>query len=159
MNHCGGLSLRRGHVERIEHPIRCHLLADLPAHRASAPHVNDHGQIDEPSPGGYISHVGDPERVGCIGNELALDQIGGGSLFLVSLCGDGEIAPLRYAAQPRHAHQARDTVATQLRPAYVVFDHRSLAQLGMNLGGTMDRIAGCVNQFDMRAKCSVPDGA
>ena len=46
-----------------------------PAHYPAAEHVEDDGELEEAAPGRDVRDVGDPERVGAVGRELALDEV------------------------------------------------------------------------------------
>ena len=47
-----------------------------PADHAPAPGIEHDGQEQEPRPGRDVGDVGDPELIGTLGNEVALDEIG-----------------------------------------------------------------------------------
>ena len=80
-----GPPLLQRHVQRREHELGGHLLADRPADDAPAPDVEHDGQEDEAGPGGHVGHVGHPQLVRTVGHELALDQIGRRALPLIAL--------------------------------------------------------------------------
>ena len=49
---------------------------ELPADDPAAEHVEDEGEEDDPLPAAQVGQVGDPQLVGPLGGEVALDEVG-----------------------------------------------------------------------------------
>ena len=75
VDHAVGPPLPERHVEGIEHELRAQVVGHGPAHHAAAEGIQHNSEVQEPGPGGDVGDVRDPEPIGCIGGEVALDQI------------------------------------------------------------------------------------
>src|SRR5690606_27066068 len=64
-----------GHVERLEDELGPEMRAHRPADDASAPNVEHNREIEESTPGRYVSDVGDPELVRAGSVKLPPDEI------------------------------------------------------------------------------------
>ena len=62
-----GLARAQRHVQRRQHEIGRHRLAECPADDAPAPDVEHDGQVDEAGPGRDVGHVGHPQLVRAVG--------------------------------------------------------------------------------------------
>src|SRR5579863_2387630 len=51
------------------------MIRHCPANDASTEDVENDGEEQESAPGRYVGDVGDPELVGCIGGEFALNEV------------------------------------------------------------------------------------
>lgn len=99
MDHCRGRSLHDGHVERRRDERCPQVCCDSPTHDLAAPHVEHDGQIEEAHPRRNVRDVSDPQRIGPIGHELSVDQVGSRSRRAVT--------PRRYGPfPPAHSCQA-----------------------------------------------------
>ena len=76
VDHVRRAALGERHVERVEDEVGAQVRRHRPADDATAPRVEDDGQVQEAGPGRDVRDVGDPELIGTGGDELALDQIG-----------------------------------------------------------------------------------
>ena len=70
-----GLARMQGLLQRIEHEVGVHRTTDPPADDAPGKHIDHEGHIQPALPGRDVGEVRDPELVGPIGLELALDPI------------------------------------------------------------------------------------
>ena len=75
VDHAVGAALPEGHVEGIEHEPCAQVIGHGPADHAAAEGVQHDGEEEEPGPGGDVGDVRDPEPIGCVGGEVALDQV------------------------------------------------------------------------------------
>src|SRR5690349_13766878 len=54
-------TLLDGHVQRVEHELGAEMGRHRPADDATTPNVEHDGEVEEPSPGGDVRDIGDPE--------------------------------------------------------------------------------------------------
>jgi len=101
-----GLALLDGHVQRAEHQISRHALADGPADDAAAPDVQHHRQIQEARPRRNVGHVRHPELVRPVGDEATLHQIWRRPLTRIALGGHDKAVPTTDATDAGFSHQA-----------------------------------------------------
>jgi hypothetical protein len=66
---------RGGHLERVEDELAAHVRRDLPTHDHAAVDVEDEGQARGAGVAADVGQIADPELVGRLGAEAALDQV------------------------------------------------------------------------------------
>ena len=135
-----GLARMQGLLQRIEHEVGVHRTTDPPADDAPGEHVDHEGHVQPALPGRDVGEVRDPELVGSIGLELAVDPIPGSRLR----GRDGRAYGLATAgaAQPLAAHQ----------PLHGAAGHRHAfaLQLAPDLVGAVDLQVGVPDALDVR---------
>ena len=67
-----GASRVQRHVQRCNYQVTGHTLPEGPTLHLAALHIHHHGQVQEPSPGGHIGHIGHPQLIDTRGRELTL---------------------------------------------------------------------------------------
>jgi hypothetical protein len=144
------LPLLQRHVQRGEHEVSRHLLADRPADDAPAPDVEHNRQEDEAGPGGYVGHVGHPQLVRTVGRELALDQVGRRALTLIAPGGHDEAAPSADATDGVDPHQSRHALAAD--------PHALIEQLGTYARHAIGRVRLGVDLANALDQYGVVDG-
>ena len=110
VDHAVGPPLPEGHVEGIEHEPRAQVVGHGPAHHAAAEGIQHDGEEQEPGPGRDVGDVRDPEPVGCVGAEVALDQVRRRTGARIPCRRPRSLAPAD-APQAGTAHQSGDALA------------------------------------------------
>ena len=75
VDHAVGATLPERHVEGVEHELRAQVVSHGPADHAAAEGIQHDGEVQEPRPGGDVGDVRNPEPIGCVGGEVALNQV------------------------------------------------------------------------------------
>ena len=101
---------RERHVECIEHELGAQMRRHRPADDATAPGVEDDGEEEKAGPGRDVRDVGDPQPVGAVGVEVALDQIGRGTRIAIASGRRDPLAPAN-PRQPGRTHEPRHPLA------------------------------------------------
>ncbi len=90
--------------------------ANGPAHHATAEDIEDHRQVEKAlPPRGHVRDIGDPELVGRMRGERALNQVGGWLGGRIALRGVERTPPMA-SDQTRLSHQPRDALAPTRGP-------------------------------------------
>jgi len=139
VDHAVGATLPEGHVEGIEHEPRAQVIGHGPVDHAAAEGIQHDGEEQEPGPGRDVGDVRDPEPIGCVGGEVALDQV---------RCRPGARIPCRRprslasadAPQARTAHQSGDPLAAH--------SAAPSDELGMDAGSTVGALRDAVDLAD-----------
>ena len=63
--------------QRGEDQVGAFVGGNVPGDDALGEHIDDEGDVAEPGPGTRVGEVGDPNPVGRLGPELALEQVAG----------------------------------------------------------------------------------
>jgi len=71
-------------LQRVKHEIRTHRAGQAPPQYHSVDHVDDERDMDDGGPRRDVDEVGDPELVGTLGLEPALDHRSAGRAALSS---------------------------------------------------------------------------
>ena len=72
------------HVERVEDELGAEVCRHRPADDAPTPGIEHDGEVEEARPRRDVRDVGDPERSGAGGDEVALDEIGRGPSIVIA---------------------------------------------------------------------------
>src|SRR5215217_2132852 len=67
---------RERHPQRIEHEIGAHVTGQLPADDPAAVDVDDEAEEQQAFPAAQVGEVRDPQLIGLLGGEVALDAVG-----------------------------------------------------------------------------------
>ena len=136
-----GLACVQRLLERIEHEVRSHRTAHLPAHDAPRKHVDHEGYIQPALPRRDIREVRDPELVWSLGSELPIDLVQRARRLAVADRRSHHLAT-HHTAQPLPTHQSLDGAARYAR-AFT-------AQLPPDLVSTVDLHVGVPDALDLR---------
>ena len=150
VDHAVGPTLPERHVEGIEHELCAQVVGHGPADHAAAEGIQHDGEVQEPGPGGDVGDVRDPEPIGCVGGEVALDQIRCRSGTRIPYRRPCPLAPTD-APQAGTAHQSGDPLAAH---SVALSD-----EFGMDAGGAVGPARGAVDVTDAIEHCSVALGA
>ena len=100
-----GLALAERHPQGVEHQVGAHVGGQLPADDLAGEGVDHEGEERRALPGAQVGEVADPEPVGALGAEVALDQVGPAVGLGVGFCrAPGLPTPLG-ALDPGLSHQ------------------------------------------------------
>lgn len=102
------------HFQRIQHQLGAQMIGHRPADDLAAPGIQHDGEVQKAACRRYEGDVRHPELVRPGGDEVPIDQIRGGSGFLVPPCGRHPGAPAAGADQSGRAHQSGDALAPVL---------------------------------------------
>ena len=105
------LAARQGHPQRIEDEAGAHVRRKLPAADPPAEHVDDEAEEHHPLMAAHVGEVGDPQRVGPIGGEVAVDEIGAARRRGIGDRRAPRLAAPLGALDGVRVHQALDVVA------------------------------------------------
>jgi len=147
VNHRLRLSRHQGHVQRLYHQVRCHALAEGPAHNLAAVHVDDHRQVQEPGPRRYVGHVGHPQLVDVSSYELTFHQVGCRSMAHITFSGPAETASPAHPTYLRQAHQAGN--------AFAAGHNACLLQLSADAWHAVGLVAGDKGCADLRRQSGI----
>jgi hypothetical protein len=93
------------HLQRVEHQFGPQMVGHGPADDLAAPGIQNHCEIEKTARRRHEGDVGNPELVRPESSEIAVDQVGCRSGFLVPPCGNDRAAPAAGTNQPGGAHQ------------------------------------------------------
>ena len=150
VDHAVGPALPEGHVEGIEHEPRAQVVGHGPAHHAAAEGIQHDGEEQEPGPGGDVGDVRDPEPIGCVGAEVALDQVRRRTGARIPCRRPRPLASAD-APQAGTAHQSGDPLAAH---SAALSD-----ELGMDAGSAVGALRDAVDLTDAIEQCPVALGA
>lgn len=103
------LALRDGHVQRVEHDIGSQRGRHRPADDATAPRVEDDGDVQKACPRRHVRNVGNPKLVRTVDIEVAVDEVA--RLFFDDTSNRRlAFASTRDADDAVRPHDARDAV-------------------------------------------------
>ena len=105
----GGAAGER-HAQRVEDEIGAHVAGELPAHHAAREDVDDEAEEHHALPAAQVSEVRDPQLIGPLGAEVALDEIGRTVGRRVGLGGAPRLASALGALDAVGAHQPLNVV-------------------------------------------------
>ncbi len=93
-----------GHLEGVEDEVGAEVIGDLPADDRPRVHVEDERHIQPARPRRHVRDVGDPQLVGSLRDEVAVDEVWGPVRAVV---GDGRVALLAsdHATDAHLGHQ------------------------------------------------------
>src|SRR6266446_6823875 len=114
MDDIGGPALGHGHLERAQDELGAEMRFHRPADHATAPRIEDDGEIEKPRPCRAVRDVRHPQAIGTRRGEVAGDEIWRGRICLVS---DGCPGPLP-STDAAHA-EARMSRATRFWPTRI----------------------------------------
>ena len=66
-------STRQSHAQRVEDEVGAHVIGELPANDPAREDVDDEAEVDHALPAANVGEVRDPEPVGAVGAEMAID--------------------------------------------------------------------------------------
>ena len=97
-----GSAAPAGHLQGVDDQLGAQVVGDRPPDNGAAEDVEDRGAVDLALGGGVFGDVGDPQPVGCVGEEAALHQI-----VVHGRCRSRSavFAPVTDAGQAAGAHQ------------------------------------------------------
>src|SRR5438128_2661894 len=140
MNDVRRPTLRDGHLQRGQDELSPEMGFHRPADHASAPDIEDDGEIEEAGPGRHVGDVRDPQLIRARAGELAVDEIRRRPGRLVAHR-RAERLPPAHALQPGAPHQPGHPLTANVEAAG--------GELGMNPGDAvgparlaMDRLGG-----------------
>jgi len=140
-----------GHLERLDDELRVHVLGHGPADDAATEGVLDRRQVEPALPSGQVGDVGDPEAVGTLASEAAIDEvIGHPDARHADRRAPG--AALDQAGEPGLAHEALDPLAPD--PHTV-----AMAELGVHAPDAIDPTSVFVDIADALREPGVGEGA
>src|SRR5229473_849233 len=113
MDHGGGPALPQRQVERLQHQFGAQMGCHRPADDSAAESVEHYRQVKKPGPSRDVSYVGDPQPIGCRGDEVAFDQIGCRPRARLSHRGSYPFAAA-HSTKVCGLHQARDPLASEM---------------------------------------------
>ena len=126
MDHLGRAALTDGHVQRVQDQFRAEMRRHGPSDDSTTPGVQHDGEEEEPGPRGDVGDVRDPQAIGFVRGEEALDEIRRRPGRRVPPGRGHERAPA-HAGQARRLHEARDPFAADVETLG--------GELGMNTRG------------------------
>lgn len=87
----GVLPSVNSHLHGVNGQVAAQRGRGLPSHDVATEHVDHEGEVDLAGVGLHVGEIGHPKSVGSLGNELAIDQVGGP---VESVVPDGGALPL-----------------------------------------------------------------
>jgi len=122
---------------------------DRPPDDHPAEHVLHEGHVAEPGPGPHVREIRDPQTVRSLRGEVAIDEVGRPSRFLVAA--GGELGPSSPSPlQAALAHEAPHPVTADLGPFP--------AQLVPEFASAVDPVVGLEHPGDLLVQACVSDG-
>jgi hypothetical protein len=104
------LAAGQRHPQRVQDEVGAHVARELPAHHAPGEDVDDEAEEHDALPAAQVGEVGDPQLIGALGAEVALDEIGRPVRRRVRARGAPRLAAALGADDLVLAHQALDAV-------------------------------------------------
>ena len=101
----GGAQPQR-HPQGVEDEVGAHVGRQLPADDLAGEDVDHEGEEDHPRLGAQVGEVGDPKRIGALGREVAIDQVGAATALRIGRCRAPGPSPPLGALDARLTHQA-----------------------------------------------------
>ena len=98
-----------GHIERIHDQLFAHMIRHCPSDDASAKDIEHNGEVQKAAPRRDVRYVGDPQLIGCVGDEAPFDKIGCRPGVAISNRRDRRLASRSPVNRPI-AHQACDAL-------------------------------------------------
>jgi hypothetical protein len=105
-----GAPPRDGAAQRLEGERLLGPRRRRPPHNATREGIEEDGEEEPALAGAHLRDVGEPQTVGRVGVELALQAVGRGRQIRRGARGDAAEAPRGAAPQPLQAHQPRDAM-------------------------------------------------
>jgi hypothetical protein len=102
------------HPQRGEHEVGAHVGRELPADDAPAEHVDDEAEEHHSLVATQVGEVGDPQRIGPVGGEVAVDEVGAACGRRVRRGRAPRLAATLGALDALAAHQALDAVTADV---------------------------------------------
>jgi hypothetical protein len=114
MDHPGiGPAASHGHRERVDDQLLAHVIGHAPANDPPGERVLNRGKVQPPLPRPQIREVRDPQHVGLLRTELALDQVIGDANALHP-DGCAPALAVHKPGDPGLRHQPLDSLAADL---------------------------------------------
>jgi hypothetical protein len=105
-----GPAVGERHSQRVENEIGAHVGRELPAHDAAREGVDDEAEKHHPFPAAQVGEVRDPQLIGPVGREVAVDEVGAACRRRVRRGRAPRFAAPLGALDALAAHQALDAV-------------------------------------------------
>src|SRR3954470_23209804 len=142
---------REGHPERVENEVGAHVAGELPADDPAREDVDDEAEVDHPLPAADIGEVRDPQPVGSVGAEVAVDAVRRPVVSRVRARRAPRLAAPLGALDALAAHQSLDPVAADRDAVTAQHQPRSPVAVGVVVGG--------VDALDLPEQPLVLDGS
>src|SRR5438445_727372 len=150
MNDVRRPTLRDGHIQRGQDELSPEMGFHRPADHASAPDIEDDGEIEEAGPGRHVGDVRDPQLIRARAGELAVDEIRRRPGRLVAHR-RAERLPPAHALQPGAPHQPGHPLTANVEAAG--------GELGMNPGDAVGPARLAMDRLDLRGEFHIGPGA
>lgn len=115
VNHVLGFAAEDCHVEGFENEFGAQMIGHRPTDNAAAVDVEIDRKVQKAGPRRNVGDVSDPDLIGTVGFELAIDEIGCRPGIAIADRRNDAFAP-RSAFNSAFSHQSRNTLAGDLQP-------------------------------------------